>query len=180
MPTGGSPACWRSDRAAPPVIRFRTPGLAETAQRLRDDPISGRPEGQLLTLRVRLQDLQFIVAQHRYDAIDSRVLRRARSGAQRSARASSAPTPAGLLFSYGFLLSCGLLLGGFLSYGHDMHHVLQVVLRGTSEQIRSAPMDRYQNNILLDFLIMGSPATQKFGLSMQFSEKPHTFTLLFP
>jgi hypothetical protein len=35
-----------------------------------------------------------------------------------------------------------------------MHHVLQIVMRGTLEQIRSAPMDRFQSNSVLDFLMM--------------------------
>ena len=57
---------------------------AEATQRLRDDPISGSSERKFFSPRVCLQDLQFIVAEHRYDAIDPRVLGRARSRARRT------------------------------------------------------------------------------------------------
>jgi len=104
----------------PPGIGIRAPGSAEAPQRLRDDPISGGSERKLLALRVRLQDLQFIVAQHRYDAIDSRVFGWARSRAQRPTRTSAAPTPSGLLL-HALLLSYRFLPGGFFSHGHVMH-----------------------------------------------------------
>jgi hypothetical protein len=60
-----------------------------------------------------------------------------------------------------------------------MHHVLRVVLCEPVGQIRSAPMGRYRPILCLIFWRWKVRLPEKFGLSMQFSENPHTFGHLF-